>query len=60
MGSRLALVLANIILTEFEKQIVENLIKRGTIKFYHRYVYDTLVLIKPHNIPDVLKPHNIQ
>ena len=47
MGSCLAPVLANIILTEFEKQIVEDLIKAGTIKFYCRYMDDTLVLIKP-------------
>ena len=47
MGSWLAPVLGNIILTEFEKQMVEDLIKAGTIKFYRRYVDDTLVLIKP-------------
>ena len=46
----LAPVLANIILTEFEKQIIEDLIKSGTIKFYRRYVGDTLVLIKPCDI----------
>ena len=50
MGSCLAPVLANIILTEFEKQIVEDLIQAGTIKFYRRYVDDTLVLIKPCDI----------
>ena len=32
MGSCLAPVLANIILTEFEKQIVEDLIQAGTIQ----------------------------
>ena len=46
MGSCLAPVLANIIFTEFEKQIVEDLIQAGTIQFYRRYVDDTLVLIK--------------
>ena len=30
----------------------------GTIKFYRRYVDDTLVLIKPHNIPSVFKKFN--
>ena len=59
MGSCLAPVLANIILTEFEKQIVEDLIKAGTIKFYCRYVDDTLVLIKPCDIPSVLKKFDI-
>ena len=58
MGSCLAPVLANIILTEFEKQIVDDLIKAGTIKFYRRYVDDTLVLIKPCDIPSVLKKFN--
>ena len=58
MGSCLALILANIILTEFEKQIVEDLIQAGTIKFYRRYVDDTLVLIKPCDIPSVLKRFN--
>ena len=46
MGSSLAPVLANIILTEFEKAIVDDLIQTGTIAFYRRYVDDTLVLIK--------------
>ena len=58
MGSCLAPVLANIILTEFEKQIVEDLIEAGTIKFYRRYVDDTLVLMKPCDIPLVLKKFN--
>ena len=48
--SCLAAVLANIILTEFEKQIIEDLIKSGTIKFYRRYVDDALVSIKPCDI----------
>ena len=50
MGSSLAPVLANIILTEFEKTIVDDLIQTGTIAFYRRYVDDTLVLIKPKDI----------
>ena len=50
MGNCLAPVLANIILTQFEKEIVQGLIQCGTIKFYRRYVDDTLVLIKPHII----------
>jgi hypothetical protein len=35
MGSALGPVLANIILSEFEKVIVSDLIKSGVIKFYH-------------------------
>ena len=43
MGSSLAPVLANFILKEFEEDIVSNLLKDGTIKYYRRYVDDTLV-----------------
>ena len=58
MGSSLAPVLANIILTEFGKAIVDDLIKTGIIAFYRRYVDDTLVLIKPKDIPFVLNKFN--
>ena len=58
MGSGLAPVLANIILTEFEKAIVNDLIKTRIITFYRRYVDDTLVLIKPKDIPFVLDKFN--
>ena len=54
MGSCLAPVLANIILTEFEKSIINYLIKTGIITFYRRYVDDSLVLIKPKDVPFVL------
>ena len=58
MGSSLAPVLANIILTEFEENIVSNPLKDGTIKYYCRYVDDTLVLIKPADISTVLEKFN--
>ena len=58
MGSRVAPVLANIILTEFEKAIVNDLIKTRIITFDRRYVDDTLVLIKPKDIPFVLDKFN--
>ena len=58
MGSSLGPVLANIILTEFERLIVSELIGDGTIKFYKRYVDDTLVLIKPSDISAVLAKFN--
>ena len=58
MGSSLGPVLANIILTEFEKTVVQELINCGTIKYYKRYVDDTLLLIKPSNIPALLKIFN--
>ena len=58
MGSSLAPVLANIILTEFEHVIVSDLINDGVIKFYKPYVDDTLVLIKPSDISSVLAKFN--
>ena len=58
MGSALGPVLANIILSEFEKLIVSDLIKSGVIRFYRRYVDDTLVLIKPSDILAVLDKFN--
>ena len=52
------LVLANIILTEFEKLIVSDLVDTGLIKFHRRYVDDTLILVKPNNIPFLLEKCN--
>ena len=53
MGSCLAPVLANIVLTEFEKLVVDDLVNSGILKFYRRYVDDTLVLMKVSDIPFV-------
>ena len=39
--------MANIIMTELERIIFDYLMADGVIKFYMRYVDDTLVLIKP-------------
>ena len=57
-GSALGPVLANIILSEFKKLIVSDLIKSGVIKFCRRYVDDTLVLIKPSGIPEIFNKFN--
>ena len=46
MGASCGPVLANIILTELEKRVVHRLFDDDLIKFYMRYVDDTLVLIK--------------
>ena len=46
MESSLGPVLANIILTEFERVIILDH-SSGTIKFYKKYIDDTLVVIKP-------------
>ena len=53
MGSSLGPVLANIIMTELEKCIVKPLIEEGFIKFYCRYVDDTLLLVKPEHIAEI-------
>ena len=50
MGGSLGPVLANIIMTECEKAIVDKLIEDGIIKFYIRYVDDTLLVIKRTDI----------
>ena len=52
-------VLANITVTECEKVIVNNLVKERTIKFYVRYVDDTLLLVKRQDINKVLQAFNV-
>ena len=58
MGSSLGPVLANVLMTEFEKVVVQKLVDNGTLPFYIRYVDDTLVLMKPEDINTVLKTFN--
>ena len=53
MGSSLGPVLANIIMTEFEEVVIKTFIANGTIKFYTRFVNDTLLVIKPDNVKEV-------
>ena len=50
MGSSLGPALANIIMTELEKVIIEPLITSGKIKFYIKYVDDTFLLAKEEDI----------
>ena len=58
MGSALGPVLANIIMTEVEKRVLPKLIEEGVIKFYIRYVDDTLVLVKEDKLDEVLQRFN--
>ena len=59
MGSLLGPVLANIILSEFEYIVVSELVNSGVIKFYRRYVDDSLILlIRPNDIQFVLDKFN--
>ena len=53
MGSSLGPVLANIIMTELEDIVIKPLINDNTIRFYSRYVDDTLLLLKPEDIQHV-------
>ena len=50
MGGSLGPLLANIIMAELEAQVVRPLLADGTIKFYTRFVDDTLLLIKEEDI----------
>ena len=54
MGGALGPVLANIIMTECEKVIVDKLMKEKVVMFYTRYVGDTLLIIKKRDINYVL------
>ena len=58
MGSSLGSVLANIILSEFKDIVVSELVNSRVIKFYRRYVDDTLLLIRPSDIQFVLDKFN--
>ena len=58
MGSPLGPTLANILMTELEDDIIRPLITSDKLKFYVRYVDDTLVLAKPEDIPLILDKLN--
>ena len=50
MGFSLGPVLVNIIMTEFEEVIIKPLITDGTIKFYSRFIDETLSVTKIENV----------
>ena len=58
MGSCLGPTLAYIIMTELEIKVVDSLFKDGLLKFYIRYVDDTLALFKETDIDNVLSKLN--
>ena len=58
MGGSLEPVLANIIMTECEKAIVNQLIENNIVKFYIRYVDDTLLVLREKDIDIVLNRFN--
>ena len=59
MGSPLGPTLANIIMTEFEQEIVKPLINSGLIRFYKRYVDDTLIFMRPSDVQLILTKFNL-
>ena len=58
MGSPLGPTLANIIMTEFEQEIVKRLINSGLIRFYNRCVDDTLIHMRPSDVQLILTKFN--
>ena len=50
MSSPLGHVLANITMTELEEKVIKKFVDDDTIKFYERYVDDTLLVIKLKDI----------
>ena len=58
MGASLGPVLANIIMTELERSVVDQMIQDGTLKFYVRYVDDTLLLCKQEDVDGILARFN--
>ena len=45
-------------MTELERVVVDRLIHSGMIKFYARYVDDTLLLVKPEDVDGILREFN--
>ena len=41
-----------------ERCVVDELIDSGKVKFYSRYVDDTLLLVKPEDVDDILHKLN--
>ena len=50
MGSPLGPILANIIMTKLEKQVIKTFVDDVAIKLHGRYVDDTLLVIKPKDM----------
>ena len=50
MGSSLGSLLANVIMIDLGKKFIKPLINDNTIKFYARYVDDTLFVIKRKDV----------
>ena len=58
MESSLGPVLINIIMTELEKIVVSDSTNSRLIKFYFRYIDDTLLVAKEDNIDNIVQQFN--
>ena len=58
MCSSLGPVLANIIMTELEDVIIKPLVADAPIKFFSRFVDNTLLVMKPENVSQVYEALN--
>ena len=54
-GSLLGPVMANIKMTEIENKVIKTLINDGTVKFYCRYVDETLLVVKSQDVSCIHK-----
>ena len=59
LGSSLGPVLANIKMIELEKVVLPVLINSGLIKFYIRYVEDTVLLFEEDDIGNIVQQFNV-
>jgi hypothetical protein len=57
-GVSMGPTLANIIMTVFEQEVVKPLINSGLIRFYKRFVDDTLILMRPSDVQLLLTKFN--
>lgn len=48
-------VIANLLMTELEKHLLNELFENNVIEFYARYVDDTLVLVNSEDIDNVIQ-----
>ena len=58
MGSPLGPLMTNVIMTELERVVVNDLFKKEYLKFYIRFMDDMLVLMKKSDVPIVLQAPN--
>ena len=58
MSSSLEPVMANVIMTKLESKVIKPHGKYGTIKFYCRYIDDTLLVVKPQDVSRIHKLWN--